>query len=167
MHMFHHNILNLLSHNYFVVSMFQRNASEPCTIARSLSTYLVGLDPIVFFLFCIRLAELVNSTKISQAWLKVTESFSVSSTHSWLCGVVVKTPDLESVGCEFKYRIFCFWKEKSSLISLILNTKSEKHDWHRAQCTVWSSWISWRILQTSQLWSQKSRSPVLPETSRV
>ena len=51
----------------------------------------------------------------------------MSPTHSWLCGVVLKTPDWESVGCEFKYRIFCFWKEKPSLISLILNTKSEKH----------------------------------------
>ena len=54
-------------------------------------------------------------------------SFSLSLIHSWLCGVVVMAPDWESVSCEFKYRIF-FWKEKSSLISLILNTKSEKHD---------------------------------------
>ena len=38
------------------------------------------------------------------------------------------TPYLESVGCEFEYRTFCFWKERPSLISLILNTKSEKHD---------------------------------------
>ena len=32
---------------------------------------------------------------------------------------------------EFKYStgIFNFLKEKPSLISLILNTKSEKHDW--------------------------------------
>ena len=36
------------------------------------------------------------------------------------------TPESESVGCEFKYRNFCFWKENPSLISLILNTKSEK-----------------------------------------
>ena len=45
-------------------------------------------------------------------------------------GVMVMTPDWESVGCEFKHRIgiFRFWKEKPSLISLILNTKSEKHD---------------------------------------
>ena len=41
---------------------------------------------------------------------------------------MVMTPDWESVGCEFKYRTFCFWKEKPSLISLILNTKLEKHD---------------------------------------
>ena len=35
------------------------------------------------------------------------------------------TPDWESVSCEN----FCFfWKEKSSLISLILNTKSKKHE---------------------------------------
>ena len=59
----------------------------------------------------------------------MTESFSVSPTHSWLCDVVVKTPDWESVGYEIKYRNFCFCKEKSSLISLILNRKSEeKHD---------------------------------------
>ena len=62
----------------------------------------------------------MNSTRISQARLKETESFSVSPTHSWLCGVVTMTPDWESVGN------FCFWKEKPSLISLILNTKSEK-----------------------------------------
>ena len=37
--------------------------------------------------------------------------------------------DWESVGCEFKYRNAFFWKEKPSLISLILNTKSEKHEW--------------------------------------
>ena len=51
------------------------------------------------------------STRISQALLKVTESFSVSPTHSWLCGIVVKTPHWESVGCEFKYRIFVFGKK--------------------------------------------------------
>ena len=56
------------------------------------------------------------------------ESFSASPTHSWLCGEVVMTPDWESVGCEFKYRNAFFWKEKPSLISLILNTKSEKHE---------------------------------------
>ena len=50
----------------------------------------------------------------------------MSPTHGWLCGVVVMTPDWESVGCEFKYRNF-FWKEKPSQISLILNTKSEKN----------------------------------------
>ena len=74
----------------------------------------------------------MNSTRISQAWLKVTESFSMSPNHSWLCGVVVMNPDWESVGCEFKYSdILFFGKKKSSLItsSLILNTKSEKHEW--------------------------------------
>ena len=60
--------------------------------------------------------------------MKITESFFVSPTHSWLCGVVVMTPDWESVCCDFKYKIFCFWNEKPSLISLILNTKSEKHE---------------------------------------
>ena len=42
-------------------------------------------------------------------------------------------PDWEPVGCyEFKYAtgIFSFLKEKPSLISLILNTKSEKHECH-------------------------------------
>ena len=53
----------------------------------------------------------------------------MSPTHSLLYGEVVKTPDLESVGLGFKYRNFCPWKEKPSLISLILNTKSEKHDY--------------------------------------
>ena len=53
------------------------------------------------------------------------ESFSASPTHSLLCGVVVMTPDWESVGCEFKYRNAFFLKEKPSLI---LNTKSEKHE---------------------------------------
>ena len=40
------------------------------------------------------------------------------------------TPDWEVVGCEFKYStgIFGFLKKKPSLISLILNTKLEKHD---------------------------------------
>ena len=53
----------------------------------------------------------------------------MSPTHSWLFGVMVKTLDLESVGCELRYMIsFVFWKEKPSLISLILNTKSEKHN---------------------------------------
>ena len=54
--------------------------------------------------------------------------FSVSPTNSWLCNVVVMTLDWESEGCEFKYRNFCFWKERLCLISLILNTKLEKHD---------------------------------------
>ena len=45
---------------------------------------------------------------------------------------MVMTPDWEPVGCEFKYNtgIFSFLKEKPSLISLILNTKSEKHECH-------------------------------------
>ena len=34
---------------------------------------------------------------------------------------MVMTSDSESVGCEFKYSNFCFWREKSSLISLILS----------------------------------------------
>ena len=38
-------------------------------------------------------------------------------------GVMVVTPDWESVGWGFKYRIFSFVKEKPCLISLILNTK--------------------------------------------
>ena len=67
----------------------------------------------------------MNSIRISHAWLKVTESFSVSPTHRWLFDVMVMTPDLKSVGCDAG--IFVFWKEKPSLISLILNTKSEKH----------------------------------------
>ena len=45
----------------------------------------------------------MNSTRISQAWLKVAESFSLSPTQSWLFGVMVVTPDLESVGCEKDY----------------------------------------------------------------
>ena len=52
----------------------------------------------------------------------------MSASHSWLCGVVVKTPDWKSVGSESKYSNFSFfWEEKNSLISLILNTKSQKH----------------------------------------
>ena len=41
------------------------------------------------------------------------------------------TPDWESVGWESKYStgIFSFLKKNPSLISLILNTKSEKHEW--------------------------------------
>ena len=63
----------------------------------------------------------MNSTRISQARLKATGSFSVSPTHSWLCGVVLKTPDWELVGCEFKSRFFfLFFEEKPSLNSLIL-----------------------------------------------
>ena len=60
--------------------------------------------------------------------VKVTESFSVSPTHSFLFGVMVMTPDGESVGCEFEYRNFCFWKERPtcSLISLSLNFKIGK-----------------------------------------
>ena len=58
----------------------------------------------------------------------MTEAFSVSPTHSWLCGVVVKTPDWENSGLSgLKYRIFWFLQEKPSLISLILNRKSEKN----------------------------------------
>ena len=62
----------------------------------------------------------MNSTRISQEWLKVTESFSVSPTHSWLFGVMFMTPDWESVVCEFE---FLFLERKYSLISLILKTR--------------------------------------------
>ena len=68
----------------------------------------------------------MNSTRFSQAWLKAAGSYP---THSWLCGVVVKILDWESVGSEIKYSNFCFFfKENPSLISVILNTKLEKHD---------------------------------------
>ena len=65
----------------------------------------------------------MNLTRFSHARLKVTESFAVSPNHSWLCGIVVMTPDWESVGFEFKYRNFCVLKERLGLISLILNLK--------------------------------------------
>ena len=42
----------------------------------------------------------MNSTRISQAWLKATESCSVSPTHSWLFDVMVMATDWGSVGCE-------------------------------------------------------------------
>ena len=52
-------------------------------------------------------------------------------TESLLClpltvgsvGVMVMTPDWESVGCQFKYRNFLFLIEMPSPISLILNAK--------------------------------------------
>ena len=44
----------------------------------------------------------MNSTRISQAWLKVTEIFSVSPI---LFGVMVMTPDWESVDCEFEQEL--------------------------------------------------------------
>ena len=54
----------------------------------------------VLFLFCVRLVELdeLYSTRISQAWLKATESFSVSLSHSWHFGVVVSKPEWWSGG---------------------------------------------------------------------
>ena len=55
--------------------------------------------------------------------MKVTESFSVSPTHSWPFCTIVMTPDGESIGCEFEYGNFCFWKEGPSLISLLSNSK--------------------------------------------
>ena len=65
----------------------------------------------------------VNLSRISQPRLKVIENFSVSTTHSWLFGVMVMTPDIEAIGCEFKYRTFRFGIERPRLISLILSTK--------------------------------------------
>ena len=65
----------------------------------------------------------------------------MSPTHSWLCGVVVKTPDRESVQIQ---EFFCFCKEQSSLISQILNTRSEKHD------SVDYSLFSWKRLLRAQ-----------------
>ena len=50
----------------------------------------------------------------------------MSPTHSWLFDVMVKTPDWESVGFESNTGIFgVFLKGAPSLISLILNTRSE------------------------------------------
>ena len=73
----------------------------------------IRVSPILYWISRIRWIQL----EISQVWLKVTESFYVSPTHSWLFGVMVMTPDWISVGCEFEYRNFCFWKERPSLIS--------------------------------------------------
>ena len=55
-----------------------------------------------------------------------TENFSLPPTHNWLFSVMVMTSDRESEGCEFKYRNFCTWKERSRLISL--NSKWKKHN---------------------------------------
>ena len=72
----------------------------------------------------------MNSARISQTWWKVTESLPVAPTNSWLFGVMVMTLDWESIGCEFKYRHFCFSKERSSLISLILiQNRKNPVDW--------------------------------------
>ena len=87
----------------------------------------------MFCLFCIRLAEWVELGEFNQNQSSMTDRL-LSPTHSWLCGVVVMTPDWESVGWgeggsnAIRGILFIFWKEKSSLISLILNTKSEKHE---------------------------------------
>ena len=40
----------------------------------------------------------MNSTRTSQVWLKTTTRFSVSPTHSCLCGAVVSILDCLSVG---------------------------------------------------------------------
>ena len=68
----------------------------------------------------------MNSSRISQVWLKVTEIFSVCPTHSWHFNVTVMIPDWESVGCQFEYRKIWFLNETSSVFSLILklNRKS-------------------------------------------
>ena len=55
----------------------------------------------------------------------------MSHAHIWLFGVMVMTCDWESVGCEFEYK-----KEKSSLISLILNSKWENSYAYNCQPTV-------------------------------
>ena len=80
----------------------------------------------------------MNSTRISQAWWKVTESFAVSPTHSCLFGVMVMGPDWESVGCTFEYRNYiCLSNERPSLISLILiQNRKNPIDWFKA-CSHW------------------------------
>ena len=55
--------------------------------------------------------------------------FSVSPTHSWFFGVIVATLDWESVGCGFKYRNFCFQKERFSLISCAKWFKAPADNW--------------------------------------
>ena len=57
--------------------------------------------PVLFWI------SLVSTIRWIQLQL-VTESFSTSLIHSCLFGVMVTTPDWESVGCEFKYRNFGF-----------------------------------------------------------
>ena len=76
----------------------------------------------------------MNSTRISHAQLKVTESFSVSQTHSWLswCNGYDSWPRISRLWVQIQHRSFNFFgKKKPSLISLILNAKSEKHDWNK------------------------------------
>ena len=68
------------------------------------------------------------------------------------------TLDRESVCCEFEYMNFCFWKEKPSLISLILNTKSQKREWLLG---VWYNlfrcWLNLLLLNTSWTRMHSSR----------
>ena len=52
----------------------------------------------------------MNSTRISQAWVKVSESFSLSLTYSWHSGVMVMIPDWELAGYT-NTEIFVFGKK--------------------------------------------------------
>ena len=68
---------------------------------------------------------------------------------------MVMTPDWQSIGCEFKYRNFSFSDEKLSLISVILNTKSEKHDWFPHQSFMRTVWYS-SVTNNNAPWWQQS-----------
>ena len=73
----------------------------------------------------------------------------MSSTHSWLCGVVVMTPDWEPVICNFEYRHFChfcFVKEKPSTISLILDF-NRKNSIRRGAVAI----FTWLFLYLNQI----------------
>ena len=84
----------------------------------------------MFFLFWIRLAELVELGEFNYNQSSMTEGYcklfciSHSQLALWCSGY---DSWWESVGSEFKIQEFLiFWKEKPSLI---LNSKSEKHEW--------------------------------------
>ena len=84
---------------WWVLKMLQRVYAQPLTEVQNF--LIIRVFPI---LYSIRLIRRISWTQLEpiKHGLKANEDFSVSPTHSWLCGVIVVMPGWYSVCCELK-----------------------------------------------------------------
>ena len=98
------------------IHLFQKKITRKagCSLLEcwSFQCRIIRVFPILYWISLISRIRWIQLESVKY-WLNTTNNFSVSPPppHSWLFGTMVMTPEWESVGCEFEYRDFCFWKK--------------------------------------------------------
>ena len=99
----------------------------------------------------------MNSTRTTQAWLKATESFSVSPTHSWQFGVMVSKPDSWSGGPWIKPDKSIFYIANFFGLSNWIKKTNFKFKTGKSRVSLWC--FTWR--PPFEIWSTEMKVPNL------